>query len=367
MRRGPKGGPPGRAPKYHRRMQTTQIDIRSLLASGNVVLGPMAGITEAPFRAICKRMGAGLTFTEMVSAKGLHYNPDAEISKALLTLAPEEVPCAVQIFGAEPELMAAQARRIVELHGANVALIDINMGCPVTKVVSKGEGSALMRTPDLAAKIVRRVAEASGVPVSAKFRSGWCADDVNAVEFARAMEAAGASAVTVHGRTRDQFYRGRADWDVIAAVKEAVDIPVIGSGDVFCAADAKAMFEQCGVDAVMVARGAQGNPWIFTQVRALLDTGVEIEPPSAFERIDVAREHAAALVAFGGEHAFTRMRKHVAWYITGMPDAALVRRRANEVASYRELDDLLARFRAYLEEFDGQDIQNTEHRVPFTG
>lgn len=342
-------------------------DIRALLAAGNVVLGPMAGVTEAPFRAICKRMGAGLTFTEMVSVKGLHYNPDAEISKALLTLAPEEVPCAVQIFGAEPELMGAQARRIIELHGANVALIDINMGCPVTKVVAKGEGSALMRTPALAAEIVKAVVDSCGVPVSAKFRSGWSADEANAVEFARTLEAAGASAVTVHGRTRDQFYRGPADWSVIAAVKAAVAIPVIGSGDVFCAADAKAMLEQCGVDAVMVARGAQGNPWIFPQARALLDTGVEIEPPSAFERIDVAREHAAALVAFGGERAFTRMRKHVSWYLTGMPDAALVRRRANEVGSYRELDDLLARYRSFLEESAGLDIQNTEHRVPFAG
>lgn len=329
-------------------MDTHPRDIRALLASGNVVLGPMAGITEAPFRAICKRMGAGLTFTEMVSAKGLHYNPDGEVSKALLTFAAEEVPCAVQIFGAEPDMMAEQARRIVERYGAGVALIDINMGCPVTKVVVKGEGSALMRTPSLAAEIVSSVAAAVGVPVTAKFRSGWSADETNAVEFARAMEAAGAAAVTVHGRTRDQFYRGAADWSVIAAVKAAVSIPVIGSGDVFRAADAAAMFDRCGVDAVMVARGAQGNPWIFRQARALLDTGAEIEPPEPLERIDVAREHAAALVEFGGERAFTRMRKHVSWYITGMPDATTVRRAANEVSSYRELDELLVRYRSYL-------------------
>jgi tRNA-dihydrouridine synthase B len=330
-------------------MRTHSTDIRMLLAAGNVVLGPMAGITEAPFRVICKRMGAGLTFTEMVSAKGLHYNPDAGISKALLTLDPEETPCAVQLFGAEPEIMAEQARVIVGRHGADVACIDINMGCPVTKVVAKGEGSALMRTPELAAEIVRRVSEACGAPVTVKFRKGWSAADDNAVEFARAMEAAGAAALTVHGRTRDQYYRGKADWDVIAAVKAAVSIPVIGSGDVFCAADAKAMLERCGVDAVMVARGAQGNPWIFRQARALLDRGEEIEPPTAFERIDMAREHAAALVAFGGEHAFTRMRKHVAWYITGMPGATSIRRRANEVASYREMDEMLLGYRACLE------------------
>ena len=187
----------------------------------------MAGITEAPFRGICKRLGAGLTYTEMVSAKGLHYNPDAAISRALLTFDPAETPCGVQLFGAEPALMAEQAARIVALYGDDVALIDINMGCPVTKVVSKGEGSALMRTPDLAAEIVSRVADAAGVPVTVKFRSGWDAGNVNATEFARAMEAAGAAAIAVHGRTREQFYHGRADWDVIAQVKAAVSVPVI--------------------------------------------------------------------------------------------------------------------------------------------
>ncbi len=330
-------------------MRTPATDMRSILSAGNVVLGPMAGITEAPFRAICKRMGAGLTFTEMVSAKGLHYNPDGEVSKTLLTFAAEETPCAVQIFGADPVIMAEQARGIVERHGADVACIDINMGCPVTKVVSKGEGSALMRTPELAAEIVSRVSAACGVPVTAKFRSGWNVDDVNAVGFARAMEAAGASALTIHARTRDQFYRGHADWDLIAAVKEAVTVPVIGSGDVLCAADAGRMLERCGVDAVMVARGAQGDPWIFREARALLDRGEVLDPPTPFERIDMAREHAAALVAFGGEHAFTRMRKHVSWYITGMPGATHVRRLANEAASYRELDDLLAEYRSRLE------------------
>ncbi|MGB4593007.1 MAG: tRNA dihydrouridine synthase DusB [Coriobacteriia bacterium] len=324
------------------------LDIKTLLSSARVVLGPMAGITEAPFRGICKRMGAGLTYTEMISAKGLHYNPDAPVSRALLTFHPEETPCGVQLFGAEPELMATQAARIVERHGENVALIDINMGCPVTKVVNKGEGSALMRTPELAAEIVRAVTGASGVPVTAKFRKGW--DDVtgNAVEFAQAMEEAGAAAVCVHGRTRGQFYRGAADWDVIAAVKATVSVPVIGSGDVFSARDALAMFERTGVDAVMIARGAQGDPWIFAQARALIERGEEIPAPTALERIDMAREHAAALVAFGGEHAFTRMRKHVAWYITEMPGATRIRDAANIARSYAELDALLVEYRAYI-------------------
>ena len=330
-------------------MRTRTLDIRTLLPAASVVLGPMAGITEAPFRAICKRMGAALTYTEMVSAKGLHFNPDAAISKALLTFAPEETPCVVQLFGADPGLMAEQAGRIVSRYGADVAAIDINMGCPVTKVVAKGEGSALMRTPELAAEIVERVVEAvAGVPVTTKFRKGWDDADVNAVAFAQRMEAAGASAVAVHGRTRDQFYHGRADWDVIASVKAAVSIPVIGSGDAFAAADVRAMFERTGVDAVMVARGAQGNPWIFREAHALIDRGEELPPPTALERIDMAREHAQALVDFAGERAFTRMRKHVAWYITGMPGATRVRERVNQVRCYRELDDLLVEYRAYV-------------------
>jgi tRNA-dihydrouridine synthase B len=286
----------------------------------------------------------------MISAKGLHYNPDARISHALLTLSPEETPAAVQLFGSDPEVMAQQARRIVEIHGADVAAIDINMGCPVTKVTSRGEGSALMRTPKLAAAIVERVAEVCGAPVTVKFRKGWDASDAGAVDFARAMEAAGAAAMTVHGRTRDQFYRGAADWDVIADVKAAVAVPVIGSGDVFSAHDAKAMFERTGVDAVMVARGAQGNPWIFRECRSLLDSGEEVAPPTAFERIDMAREHAAALVASGGEEAFRRMRKHVGWYVHGLAGATFVRERVNTAGSYREMDDLLVEYRAFLEE-----------------
>jgi nifR3 family TIM-barrel protein len=323
--------------------------MRTLLAQGNVLLAPMAGITEAPFRGICKRMGAGLTYTEMVSAKGLHYNPDSRLATELLTFSPRETPCAVQIFGAEPEMMAEQAARIVTRHGDNVALIDINMGCPVTKVVAKGEGSALMRTPELAAQVLSAVATAVPVPVTVKIRKGWDTQSENAVQFALLMEDAGAAALAVHGRTRSQFYRGDADWDTIAAVKDAVSIPVIGSGNVFSASDAEAMLDRTGADAVMVARGARGNPWIFRQARALIDDGVVIDPPTPSERIDVAREHAAALVEMGGERAFTRMRKHVAWYITGMPGAIHVRSRANHARTYAELDELLSEYRDYLE------------------
>ncbi len=323
--------------------------MRVLLTSARVLLAPMAGITEAPFRAICKRMGAGLTYTEMVSAAGLHHNPDAAAARSLLSFAADETPVAVQLFGSDPEVMARQAARIVERHGSAVALIDINMGCPVAKVVSKGQGAALMRDVGRASGIVRAVAAAVPVPVTVKFRSGWDAANVNAVAFARAMEEAGAAALAVHGRTREQFYRGSADWGVIASVKAEVSVPVIGSGDVFTAVDALAMLERTGCDAVMVARGAQGNPWIFAQARALIECGQSIPEPTPLERIDVAREHARALVAFGGERAFTRMRKHVAWYVHGMPGAARVRELVNHARSYAELDELLVRYRAHIE------------------
>lgn len=323
--------------------------VAAILAENDVVLAPMAGVTEAPFRAICKRMGAGLTYTEMVSAKGLHYNPDSRHARALLSFSPAETPVGVQLFGADPEMMAAQAARIAEIYGDDVALIDVNMGCPVAKVVGKGEGSALMRTPELAGEIVSAVVEAAGeVPVTVKIRAGWESDEVNAPEFAQAMEAAGASAIAVHGRTRGQFYRGRADWDVIAQVKRVVSVPVLGSGDVFTADDVARMLDETGVDGVMVARGAQGNPWIFREARALIDRGEHIPRPDRFERVDTAREHAAALVEFGGERAFVRMRKHVAWYIADMPGATHVRSRVNHCASYAELDALLVEYRLWL-------------------
>jgi nifR3 family TIM-barrel protein len=330
------------------------LNIQHLFASGNVLLGPMAGITDAAFRGICKRMGAGLTYTEMVGAKSLHYNPDHRLTLALLTLSPEETPCAVQIYGCDAGMMAEQARKIVDRHGDKVALIDINMGCPVQKVVSRGEGSALMRTPTLAAAIVRQVAASCGVPVTVKFRKGWDETEINAVAFARAMEDAGASAIAVHGRTRSQFYRGKADWEAIAAVKDAVSVPVIGSGDVFSASDAKKMLELTGIDAVMIARGAQGNPWIFRQARTLIDTGKECPPPTAFERIDMTLEHASALIAFSGEKSFVRMRKHLAWYITGVPGASSVRERANGIISYQELGELLEEYREQLVEIYGK-------------
>lgn len=323
-------------------------DMRALLHANNVVLGPMAGVTEAPFRAICKRFGCGLTYTEMVGAKALHYGPNSRTSRALLTIAPEERPCAVQLYGADPALVAAQARAVEERLGDAVACIDINMGCPVHKVVGRGEGSGLMRTPALAAEVVAACVEAISLPVTVKIRAGWDAQSVNAVEFAQAMEAAGASAIAVHGRTRTQFYKGRADWSLIGAVKAAVAVPVIGSGDVMTPADAKAMLDETGVDAVMVARGARGDPWIFREARALLDRGEVLEPPGWLERMEMAREHLAAMVAFDGERAYKRTCKHVVWYAAGLPGATYFRDRVFAVRSSQQLDALIVEYEEFL-------------------
>ena len=326
-------------------------DIADILARGRVILAPMAGVTEAPFRGICKRMGAALTYTEMVSATGLHYTPNSKAALSLLRFDPAETPAAVQLFGAVPSVMAAQAARLVERLGEDVALFDINMGCPVTKVVAKGEGSALMREPQLAGEIVAAVVRAvAPLPVTVKFRKGWDEDSANAVEFGVRMQEAGAAGIAVHGRTRGQMYKGRADWDTIAQVKAAVHVPVFGSGDVFGAGDVVAMIERTGVDAVMVARGAQGNPWIFREANALLASGEPLAPPTGVQRIAMAREHGRALVEFGGEEAVKRMRKHVAWYVHGLPAASIIRTKVNSSCTYAELDELLAQYAEFVAE-----------------
>lgn len=323
--------------------------VAEILAANNVILAPMAGVTEAPFRAICRRFGAGLTYTEMVSATGLHHHPDSPTALKLLTIYPEESPAGVQLFGGDPAMMAEQAARIARTYAGDVALIDVNMGCPVSKVATKGEGCGLMRDPERAAAIIRAMVAAVDVPVTAKFRKGYAEGEDTAVEFALAMQEAGVSAVAVHGRTRSQFYHGHADWGAIARVKDAVSVPVIGSGDVFSAADAKRMLDETGCDAVMVARGSQGNPWIFREARALIDRGEVLDPPTHVERIEMAREHAAALVEFVGGHAVPRMRKHVAWYVHGMPGASHARERVNAAKTPEELDALLVEYREYVE------------------
>ncbi len=307
---------------------------------GRVALGPMAGVTDMPFRLLCKEQGADLIYTEMVSAKGIHYNN--RNTADLLRCDEAERPVALQLFGSEPDIMAETAARIEE---RNFDFFDINMGCPVPKVVNNGEGSALMKTPGLAGKIVEAIVKVVKKPVTVKFRKGFDAEHVNAVEFARVLEDAGASAIAVHGRTREQYYSGKADWEIIARVKEAVKIPVIGNGDIFTPKDAKSMFEKTGCDAVMVARGVQGNPWLFKQIKHYLDTGEEMTKPSFEEVLAMIRRHSEMMTAYKGEDTAVReMRKHVAWYTEGFPYSAKLRGRINLCPTMKSVFEELEKY-----------------------
>lgn len=300
-----------------------------------LLLAPMAGVSDEAFRTLCREQGADLTYTEMVSAKGLSYAN--EKTRHLLHLSVGEDQVAVQLFGHEPDVMADQARWVEQEMGETLAYLDINMGCPARKIVSKGDGSALMKTPDLAAAIVRAVSAAVEHPVTVKFRRGWSEGDETCVEFARRMEDAGAAAVAVHGRYALQLYRGRAEWDAIARVKVAVSIPVVGNGDVKCGADAVALVERTGCDAVMIARAAEGNPWVFAQCKAALAGELEPAKPSVEERIAMARRHARLLAEREGRN-IVRMRKHAMWYMTGLPGAAAARAKINACVSIEDFD-----------------------------
>ncbi len=307
-----------------------------------VLLAPLAGITDAVFRGICRAMGADFSFTEMVSAKGMHYG--SANTGALLETAPEETTFGVQLFGSEPDILAKAAYTLCVGHAQRPSVIDINMGCPAHKIVKNGEGSALMQNERLAASIIEAVVKASNVPVSVKFRKGWDDAHVNAVAFARMAQEAGAAFVTVHGRTREQMYEGRADWEIIARVKEALSIPVVGNGDVFTGADALALREATGCDAVMVARGARGNPFIFGEIKAAL-AGAPYAPPSPEVRMELALAHAIRHTERYGPRAFAELRKHVAWYAGGMRGAAELRRRVNAAENVRELMELIENYK----------------------
>lgn len=299
----------------------------------NVFLGPMAGVTDRPFRTLCHEMDCGLVYSEMVSAKGIYY--DNANTKELLDIGEDEKPASIQLFGSDPEIMGAMAKKI---EGINADFVDINMGCPVPKVVKNGEGSALMKTPELAGKIIRAMVDSQKKPVTVKIRKGFTEDTVNAVEMAVIAEANGAAAVAVHGRTREQYYSGKADWSVIAAVKRAVDIPVVGNGDVTCGEAAMDMMEQTGCDFIMIGRAALGNPWIFREVTAAWK-GEEIpSPPTAEEKKAMMIRHLDDLASFKGEYAAVReMRKHVGWYIKGLAGAASFRGKVNQITDIDEL------------------------------
>ena len=319
------------------------LQIGNVTLENNLILAPMAGVTDLPFRLLCKEQGAGLLCMEMVSAKAILYkNKNTE---ELLSIDPRENPVSLQLFGSDPVIMGEIAKQIEE---RPFDILDINMGCPVPKVVNNGDGSALMKNPVLAGKIIESTVKAIQKPVTVKIRKGFDDDHVNAVEMARIAQECGASAVAVHGRTREQFYSGKADWDIIRQVKEAVSIPVIGNGDILTANDVIRMGEQTGCDGFMIARGAEGNPWIFKQILQAFETGEEPEKPEFSEVRDMILRHARMQIEFKGEYtAIREMRKHAAWYTAGYKNSSRLRARVCEVETYEELaalfDEVLER------------------------
>lgn len=315
------------------------MKIGNVTLENNIILAPMAGVTDLPFRLLCKEQGAGLLCMEMVSAKAIYYNN--KNTEALMEIDDRERPVSLQLFGSDADIMSEMAKRIEE---KPFAILDINMGCPVPKVAGNGEGSALMKNPALVREIVSKVVKAIEKPVTVKIRKGFDEEHVNAVEIAKIIEDCGAAAVAVHGRTREQYYSGKADWDIIRQVKEAVSIPVIGNGDVTGPESAKKMIEETGVDGIMIGRAARGNPWIFKQIKEYLESGVLPEKPSLEEVREMMLRHARMQLECKGEYTGIReMRKHVAWYTAGYPNSARLRAKINEVETYEELTELLKR------------------------
>lgn len=311
--------------------------IGNLVLENPFLMAPLAGITDSPFRRLARQQGASLVYSEMISGKGLYYGDRG--TEVLLHVEEEEKPVAYQIFGSETEIMAFTAEK---LNPRDHVILDINMGCPVPKVVKNGEGSALMKNPGLAFRLVEEAVKHSAKPVTVKMRLGWDGDSINCMEVAKAVELAGGSAVAIHGRTRDQFYSGKAKWDEFTRVKKALSIPVIGSGDVFSSRDALRMMEETGVDYVMIARGALGNPWIFRECVAAWKGMVPPDPPTIDEKKETMLHQLSMLVQLKGDYSAIReMRKHIGWYVKGLPGAAEMKRRVNEINHLSQLEDFI--------------------------
>ena len=315
------------------------MQIGNVTIPNNLILAPMAGVTDLPFRLLCKEQGAGLVCTEMVSAKAISFHN--KNTEALMRTEPGERPVTLQLFGSDPCIISEMAAYIED---RPFDILDINMGCPVPKVAGNGEGSALMKNPGLVEQIVSRTVRATKKPVTIKIRKGFDAEHVNAVEIARIAEASGAAAVAVHARTRDQYYAGRADWDIIRRVKEAVSIPVIGNGDVNSPESARQMLEETGCDGVMIGRAARGNPWIFRRILTFMETGEDPGKPDRKQVTEMILRHAQMLLAYKGEYTGMReMRKHIAWYTAGFPHSAKLRAKTNEISTMEELRELLTK------------------------
>lgn len=306
----------------------------------NVFMAPMAGVTDKPYRTICMEMGCGLVYSEMVSAKGLFYN--SANTEKLMDCESGCGPYAIQLFGSEPEIMAGMAKKIEDMP---FDIIDVNMGCPAPKIVKNGDGSALMKNVSLAGEIISAMVQSQKKPVTVKFRKGFDEETINAVEFAKAMEKAGAAAVAVHGRTREQYYSGKADWDIIKEVKKAVNIPVIGNGDITSPQTAKAMFDYTNCDAIMIGRASEGNPWIFKRITHYINTGELLPEPTNKEKAETVIKHANMLIDFKGEYIGVReMRRHLAFYTKGMPQASAMRAEINTVMNMNDIEFLVNKY-----------------------
>ncbi len=314
-----------------------KLKIGNVELENNLILAPMAGVTDLPFRLLCKEQGCGLMYTEMVSAKAILYKN--RNTGPLMEVRPEEEPVALQLFGSDPEIVSDIAAQVED---GPYAFIDINMGCPVPKIVNNGEGSALMKDPKLVEQILTALVKKVKKPVTVKFRKGFDDDHINAVEIAKIAESCGVSAVAVHGRTRAQFYSGKADWDIIRQVKEAVKIPVIGNGDIFTPEDAKRMLDETGCDGLMIARGAKGNPWIFSRTLHYLKTGELLGPPSREELKETILRHAQLQIQFKGEYlGLCEMRKHLSWYTVGLPHSSSLRNDVNQTETWEDFYNLI--------------------------